>query len=199
MDGQGRRSCLEGGRNDETLLDGHGPGPPGGRGDGTQRDPRDRLRRSGPGRGHRRNRGTYGASLGFLGHGVFGFEVEFATTPEFFGNAREDVFTDNDVVTLMGSFLVAAPAGPVRIYGALGAGLFKTRLADPDRLFSIDSNDFGINVGGGILVSPSAHVALRADVRYFRDLQDADPDGRFDLNLGNVDYWRVVGGVTLKF
>ena len=146
-----------------------------------------------------RNRGTYGASLGFLSHGVLGFEVEFATTPEFFGTGREDVFTDNNVVTLMGSFLVASPAGPVRIYGALGAGLFKTRLADPDRLLSIDSNDFGFNVGGGVLVSPSTHVALRADIRYFRDLKDADPDGRFDLNLGNVDYWRLVGGVTLKF
>ncbi len=146
-----------------------------------------------------RNRGTYGVSLGFLGHGVLGFEVEFATTPEFFGNGREDVFTDNNVVTLMGSFLVALPAGPVRIYGAAGAGLFKTRLADPDRLLNLDSNDFGVNVGGGVLVSPSAHFALRADVRYFRDLKDADPDGQFDLNLGNVDYWRVVGGLTLKF
>ena len=146
-----------------------------------------------------RNRGTYGASLGFLSHDVFGFEVEFATTPEFFGNAREDVFTDNNVVTLMGSFLVASPAGPVRIYGALGAGLLKTRLADPDRLLSIDSNDFGINVGGGIMGFFGEHVGLRADVRYFRDLQDADPDGEFDLDFGNVDYWRAVGGITFKF
>lgn len=146
-----------------------------------------------------RTRGTYGASLGFLGHGVFGFEAEFATTPEFFGNAEEDVFTDNNVLTMMGSILLAAPAGPLRIYGAAGAGLLKTRLADPDRLFNIDSNDFGINVGGGILIFPSDHVGLRADVRYFRDLQDAEPDGGFDLDLGRVDYWRVVGGITFKF
>jgi opacity protein-like surface antigen len=146
-----------------------------------------------------RNRATYGASLGFLSHGILGFEAEFATTPEFFGSAQANVFTDNNVVTLMGSLLVAAPAGPVRLYGAAGAGLFKTRLADRDRLFSIDSNDFGINVGGGVLISPSAHIGLRADVRYFRDLKDSNPDGLFDLSLGHVDYWRVVGGVTLKF
>ena len=66
-------------------------------------------------------------------------------------------------------------------------------------MFSIDSNDFGINVGGGLMLFFSDHVGLRADARYFRDLQDADPDGEFDLDLGTLDYWRVVGGITLKF
>lgn len=41
-------------------------------------------------------------------------------------------------------------------------------------------------------------MGLRADVRYFRDLQDADPDGEFDLDLGNVDYWRAVAWITFK-
>jgi opacity protein-like surface antigen len=147
-----------------------------------------------------RNRGTYGGALGFLGDGVVGFEIEGATTPEFFGNSEQgDLFTKNNVVTLMGNLLLAAPAGPVRIYGAAGVGLLKTRLEDSGNLFSIDSNDFGINVGGGLLLFLGDHFALRGDVRYFRDLQDFDPDGNFDLDLGNVDYWRVVGGITLKF
>jgi hypothetical protein len=146
-----------------------------------------------------RTRGSYGGALGFLGAGVLGFEVEFCATPEFFGNAREDVFSDNNVLTLMGSVLLAAPSGPVRIYAAGGAGLLKTRLADPDRLLSVDSNDFGINVGGGLLAYLGDHVGLRADIRYFRDLQDADPDGEFDIDLGEVDYWRAVGGITFKF
>jgi opacity protein-like surface antigen len=144
-------------------------------------------------------RGTYGAALGFLGDGPFGFEVEFATTPEFFGNAREDVFSENNVLTLMGSFLLATPDGGVRLYAALGGGLLKTRLADADRLLNIDSNDFGIGVGGGLLGSLGEHVALRVDVRYFRDLEDPDPDGGFDVDLGNVDYWRAVAGITFKF
>ena len=144
-------------------------------------------------------RGTYGGAIGFLGAGVFGFEIEGATTPEFFGNADSNVFTKNNVVTLMGNFLLAAPAGPVRIYGAAGGGILKTRLEDPDRLFSIDSNDFGINVGGGIIAYLGGHVGLRADVRYFRDLQDIDPDGQFDIDLGKLDYWRAVGGITIKF
>ena len=146
-----------------------------------------------------RSRGTYGGSIGFLGHGPFGFEAEFATTPDFFGSSSDSgAFTENDVVTLMGSFLLATP-GNLRFYGAVGGGLMKTRLADPGRFFSLDSNDFGINVGGGLVGFFGAHVGLRADIRYFRDLQDADPDGEFDLDFGNVDYWRAVGGITLKF
>jgi hypothetical protein len=145
-----------------------------------------------------RTRGTYGGALGFLGAGVLGFEAEFATVPEFFGRGDDDVFTDNNVLTLMGSILLAAPAGPVRIYGAAGAGLFKTRLADPDNLFDVDSNDFGVNVGGGLFLG-GGNVAFRADVRYFRDVQDNDPEGDFDVDLGGVDYWRVAGGITLRF
>jgi opacity protein-like surface antigen len=144
-----------------------------------------------------RTRGTYGGALGFLGDGPVGFELEFAATPDFFGEG-EGVFSKNNVLTGMGSLLLASP-GRLRIYAAAGAGLLKTRLEDPDQLLSVDSNDFGINVGGGLLVDLSDHVALRGDVRYFRDLQDDEPDGDFDLDLGNVDYWRVVGGLTLKF
>jgi opacity protein-like surface antigen len=145
------------------------------------------------------NPGSYGGALGFLGDGPLGFEIEFAATPDFFGDGAEGTFNENNVVTAMGSFLLAAPAGPVRIYGAAGAGLLKTRVEDADGLWRIDSNDFGINVGGGLLFDVSEHLGLRADVRYFRDLQDPEPDGEFDLDLGKVDYWRAVGGITLKF
>ena len=107
-----------------------------------------------------RSRGTYGGSLGFVGS-VVGFEAEFATTPDFFGSSSDSgAFTENDVVTLMGSLLFATP-GNVRLYAAVGGGLMKTRLADPGRFFSIDSNDFGINVGGGIMGFFGEHVGLR--------------------------------------
>jgi hypothetical protein len=145
------------------------------------------------------SRGTYGGSLGFLGDGIAGFEIDFATTPDFFGESREDVFTDNNVLTVMGNLLLAAPAGPVRIYGAVGGGLLKTRLSDRDGLFDVDSNDFGISAGGGLLLSLGDHFALRGDIRYFRDLQDDDPDGDFDVDFGSVSYWRGVGGITIRF
>jgi len=144
------------------------------------------------------SRGSYGGALGFMGD-VVGFETEFATTPDFFGRGGEGVFTENNVLTLMGSLLLATPPGVVRVYGAFGGGLFKTRLEDPNQLANIDSNDFGLNAGGGLLVALGDHVSLRGDVRYFRDLQDTDPDGEFDVDLGEIDYWRAVGGITLRF
>jgi hypothetical protein len=147
-----------------------------------------------------KSHGTFGVGLGFLGKGILGFEAEFATTRHFFGaSGQGDVFTPNDVVTLMGSVLVAVPAGPVRVYGAAGAGLLKPRLQGPGHLFDVDSNDFGINVGGGFIGYVGEHVGLRGDVRYFRDLADTSSNGAFDLAFGKIDYWRAVAGLTLKF
>ncbi len=150
-----------------------------------------------------RTRPTYGLGLGFLGNGVVGFEAELATTPDFFGDsAHSGFFTKNDVVTLMGSVLLAVPAGPVRLYGAAGAGLMKSRLENPNILFKVSSTDFGINVGGGLIGYFGSHVGLRADVRYFRDLSDLNPSGQlpeFELSLGKVNYWRAAGGLTFKF
>src|SRR5262245_49232722 len=149
-----------------------------------------------------RTRGSYGLGLGFLGNGVLGFEAEFNTTPDFFGDSNDNgLLTKNDVVTVMGSFLLAFPSGPVRLYAAFGGGLMKTRLESTDHLFDANSSDFGINVGGGLIGNLSNHVALRADVRYFRDLSELDAHGPldFDIGIGNLDYWRVVGGLTFKF
>lgn len=148
-----------------------------------------------------RSRATFGAALGFLGDGVVGFEAEFATTPDFFGGSdQREVFTRNNVVTLMGSFLLATPGGRARLYGAAGAGLMKTRVESSDRFFDVDSNDFGVNLGGGVIAYLSDHVGLRGDVRYFRDLSDLKPNGTVEVQLGNkVDYWRGVVGLTLKF
>jgi len=145
-----------------------------------------------------KSHGSYGGAIGFLGDGPVGFEIEFGVTPDFFGQSGDGViFTSNNVVTGMGSLLLATP-GSVRIYVAGGGGLMKTRLEDPAKIVSISKNDFGINAGGGLLVNLGDHLALRGDIRYFRDLESTEPGG-LDLDLGHVDYWRAVGGLTLKF
>jgi hypothetical protein len=139
--------------------------------------------------------GTYGGSLAFFGR-VTGFEVDFGISPEFFGEAPPgQFFSKNDVVSLMGSLLVVSRSDPVRVYGAAGAGLLRTRLAGGGELFDINSTDFGINVGGGLIVYLGHTVGLRTDVRYFRSLSDVDAG----LHLGTLDFWRAVGGVTLRF
>jgi hypothetical protein len=145
-----------------------------------------------------RTRGSYGGAIGFLGEGPLGFEVEFGVTPEFFGRSEGLVFTSNDVVTGMGSLLLATP-GRVRIYGAAGAGVMRTRIESSGELLHVDSNDFGIDAGGGLLLGLGEHVSLRGDVRYFRDLQNDQAGGELDLDLGHVDYWRAAFGLTLRF
>lgn len=144
-----------------------------------------------------RSRGTYGGSLAFFGR-VVGVEAEFAITPHFFGDAvSSSLFTRNDVATLMGSFLVATPGRSVRVYGAAGAGLLKTRLEDADKLLHVSSSDFGIDAGGGLIVYVGQTVGLRADLRYFRSLADLH-DGGLDFQLGRLDFWRAVG-ISFRF
>jgi opacity protein-like surface antigen len=139
---------------------------------------------------------TYGGALGWAGEGgVLGFELEFAHTPDFFGTTA---LGNNNVSTLMGNLMLLSP-GRTRIYGSGGIGLLRTRVEDVSGFFEIDSNNFGLNVGGGVLLFPGESVGLRGDVRYFRNLTDPEPDDEFDIDLGGLDYWRATGGVVLKF
>jgi len=137
---------------------------------------------------------TYGGSLTFLGEdGVIGFAVDFGHTPDFFGTTG---FGNNNITTLMGNLVLASP-GRARIYGSGGLGLVKTRVKDLSGFFEVDSNEFGLNVGGGVLLS-SGTIGFQGDIRYFRNLSDLHNEG-LDFELGTVDYWRAVGGISLRF
>jgi opacity protein-like surface antigen len=142
--------------------------------------------------------GVYGGSLAFTG-GVLGFEVDFAYAPDFFGGNR-DIVPENNVTTLMGSFMFSGRlGGNSRIYGVVGGGLLKQRVDDPDDFFDVDRNDFGIDVGGGIQVGLSEHVGIRGDIRYFRNVGDDEPDNEFDIDFGSFSYWRATGGLSFTF
>jgi hypothetical protein len=139
---------------------------------------------------------TFGGDLAVAGHGPFGFSVDFGFTKDFFGDTAP--IGDNNVTTLMGNFMLISPGHP-RIYVSGGLGLLKTRVKDVAGFFDVDSTDFGFNVGGGIYITGSGTLGFRGDVRYFRNLTDPQPDGEFDVDLGNLDYWRATAGITLKF
>lgn len=136
---------------------------------------------------------SYGGTLTFAGD-LIGFAVDFAYTPDFFGSDR---LTDNNVTSLMGNLVLLSP-GRTRIYGSAGLGLMKTRVADVDQFFDIDSNELGFNVGGGILFVPD-RIGFQADIRFFRSLTDPEPDDEFDLDLGGFNYWRASGGLVIRF
>jgi Outer membrane protein beta-barrel domain len=139
---------------------------------------------------------TFGGDLAFAGHGLLGASIDFGYTKDFFGNNAP--IGDNNVTTLMGNVMLISPGHP-RIYASGGVGLMKTRVKDTAGFFDIGSSDFGFNVGGGIYVVGHSPLGFRADIRYFRTLTDPQPDGEFDVDLGNLDYWRATAGITLKF
>ena len=150
------------------------------------------------------NRTVYGGAVGFTGP-VVGFEVDFGYAPNFF--EVEDDFgelgSEGSVTTVMGNLLVSAPLGRVRPYGTVGAGLMRSNLEFFDFFDDVSSNDFGINYGGGVMVFLSENVGIRGDIRQFRNIQNEDIDDDFpepgDLDLGDFTFWRLTGGVTIKF
>ncbi len=78
-------------------------------------------------------------------------------------------------------------------------GLIKSRIGDAGDLFEVDSTNWGFDVGAGAIFFFSDRVGLRGDVRYFRSLQDDQPDNEFDVGLGNFRFWRGTAGVTIRF
>jgi opacity protein-like surface antigen len=148
---------------------------------------------------------TYGGSLAYMGASVFGFEVDFGYSPEFFEPDDDDIdlIDNSNVTTLMANAVVGVPIGgseaQVRPYVVGGVGLLRSAVTGAGDLFDVSNNDFGFDVGGGLYVFFNEHVGLRGDVRYFRSLQDPDEDDEFDVAVGNFDFWRGTGGVTFRF
>ena len=87
----------------------------------------------------------------------------------------------------------------VRPYVLGGLGIIKTRAQHARDLFDVARTDWGFNVGGGIMGFFSDSVGVRADVRYFRSLQDEEPDDDFDIGLSNFKFWRGSLGLTFRF
>jgi opacity protein-like surface antigen len=141
---------------------------------------------------------SYGAAIGFLGDGIFGFEVEGTYTPHFFGPDNSD--GTSNVTTLMGNIVLGVPIGGnhSRIYATGGVGLMKFRVPDADAFFDIDRNDFGMNAGAGVMVGLGDRFGIRGDVRYFRDIHESS-SGDFDVDFGGFNYWRGAVGLTLRF
>jgi len=150
---------------------------------------------------------NFGASLSWMGAGVAGFEVDFGYSPNFFettAGGGDFAFGDSNVTTLMANLKLGAPfggqsGGGIRPYASGGVGLIKSRIDDPDDLFTVNSTDFGFNAGAGIAGFFSDKIGVQGDVRYFRSLQDNDGDGDFDVSLGSLNFWRGTVGVVFRF
>jgi opacity protein-like surface antigen len=151
---------------------------------------------------------NFGATLGWMGGGFIGFDIDFGYSPNFFENTVGDEdfgFGDSNVTTLMANVKLGIPIGGqsgfgIRPYASGGIGLIQSHLEDPEQLLEdVDSNDLGFNVGAGITGFFTDNFGITGDIRYFRSLQDNEPDDEFDVSLSAFRFWRGSAGVTFRF
>jgi opacity protein-like surface antigen len=146
---------------------------------------------------------TYGASLGYLGGGIAGFEFDFGYSPNFFESDPNDSLNlvgDGNVTTLMTNFILATPKAPIRPYVSFGGGLIRTRVDDVAGFFDeVDKNSFGFDVGGGLMGFFNDNIAIRGDLRFFRRVDNNSDENNIDLNLDSFKFWRGTVGVTFRF
>jgi len=150
----------------------------------------------------------YGVSLSNMGAGAVGFEIDFGYSPNFFetGTASNNAFeftNDSNVVTLTGNAIVGVPiggrGGSVRPYVVGGVGLIRSNLTDATGVFDVtNKNDFGFDVGAGVMGFFAQNIGLRGDFRYFRSFQGSS-DNATGLGLSGFHFWRGSAGVTFKF
>lgn len=151
---------------------------------------------------------VYGVGIA-LG-GLIGLEAELAQTR--LGDwdiPRTPIDFEAKMTTGMVNLVLRVPTGPVQPYATGGVGFIRVSgdvtVPFVGSVLSVSGQDLGMNVGGGIYLFPSRHIGLRGDVRYVRSFGELSVDNLrdivddFDVPLPKFDYWRVTGGLTLRF
>jgi opacity protein-like surface antigen len=99
----------------------------------------------------------------------------------------------------MSNVMVAPKIGPVRPYFLVGAGLIKTHVdLTTSALLSTDNNNFGWDIGGGVMITIAPHVGVRGDIRYFHSFQDLGAVG-FSLGNSKLDFGRAAAALNFTF
>lgn len=148
------------------------------------------------------NRTTFGATAGYMGAGVFGFEGDLGFTPKFFGSNQ--ITGDSRAITAMGNAIIGIPVGGahgagVRPFVTGGLGLLWTKWEDPTLLDVDHSNsDFAYNLGAGLMGFFGQHVGLRGEAKYFRTLEDSNLGAGVDFDPGAIHFWRLSVGLTFR-
>ena len=146
---------------------------------------------------------TFGVSAGGMGGGIVGGEIDFGYSPSFFGNQSD--FGTNTVMTGMGNLILGIPVGGqhgagVRPYVLGGIGVVRTQI-DGGTIAHVSSsnNNFGWDLGGGVMGYFSDHVGLRGDLRYLRATSSLNTGiTSIDFNADHLHFWRASIGVVFR-
>jgi len=136
---------------------------------------------------------NWGVSFGALGS-VVGFEADLGYIPDFLG---ETPGSESSVLTFMGNFMLAPKFGPVQPYGVVGLGLIKTDVELTTAVLQSGENQFGYDIGGGLIIFPTRHFGIRGDVRYFHAFEALELLG-FVADT-KLDFGRASIGAVFKF
>jgi hypothetical protein len=154
---------------------------------------------------HGRMHTVFGAAIGQLDEEAFGWEADFAYSPDFFEGSDDDFdFAGNNsrVVTAMLNVLASATTTAIRPFVGVGLGLIQIDVESDNGLFESTTRELGWNVGVGIMGMIADRAGLRADLRYVRSFQNQLPSWTqgidVDVAPGNFDYFRAGVGVTVR-
>lgn len=137
------------------------------------------------------NLGVSGGKLGALA----GIEVELGYARNFFGELPG---VDNSVLTLMTNVIVGPKIGAIRPFVLGGVGLMKSHVEFDAGSLLDSSNDFGWNIGGGVMLMFGDHIGVRGDLRRFKSFSEFGILG-FGLADEKLSFNRASGGVVFGF
>ena len=148
-----------------------------------------------------RSDATYGFSVGGMGNGIAGGELDVGYTPGFLGSDGDVV--SSRLMTVHGSLLLGIPVGGqrgagIRPYAVVGLGMIQRRAELRDLFSNLSTNDFGYNVGFGVMAFFGDVFGLRGEYRYFRNFESGDV-GLLSVSPGTFNVSRATAGIVLRF
>src|SRR5215472_2877000 len=144
---------------------------------------------------------SWGVAAGWMGAGVIGVEEDFAYSPTFFGSGGN--IDTSRVITLMTNGIVGIPiggqsGGGIRPYGAIGVGWINQNITTLSGVGNFSENDFGWDIGAGVMGYFADHIGLRVDYRYLRNFQSTNTNA-VGLANGHFNFNRASLGVLFRF
>jgi hypothetical protein len=145
-----------------------------------------------------------GVSLGAMTAGVVGGEIDLGFSPDFFDQGNTKLVSSSHVSTLMGNVLIGVPVGGqrgkgIRPYIVGGLGLIRPEVEDTADVFTVKHNDFGGDIGGGVICFFADRIGVKGDIRYFRSFKHSEGANGFDIDFSGFNFTRVTGGIVFRF
>ena len=141
-----------------------------------------------------------GGAAGWVGDGLLGAEADITYVPRFFERSTGQLVRRSHVLSVMGNVILTAPRSvtqySLRPFVSGGAGLMSVNIDDVVNAVPVDSNLFGINVGGGATGPLTNSLDVRFELRWFKSVTTGD-ETRL-LPRPAVSFWRAAIGLTIR-